>query len=138
METPRFITDVQKLASQEEGASLVPAAFLGIAILDAIPTPTDIGFFWGENYLKKHGAKLKPRVYWASQVINYYGWDVAWYTTLFAATSLGGTTFRQRFQVGATVVGAGALIALLWRYANPDVPKRRTNAKSASHARRSR
>jgi len=118
-------SDVQALAARPEGASLVPAAFLGIAVLDAIPTPTDIGFFWGENWLKEKGSTLSPRAYWAAQVANYYGWDVAWYTSLFAATSLGGTTFRQRAQVGASVVGLGALTALLWRYSHPDTPKRR-------------
>ena len=118
-------TDVQKLTALPEAASLVPAAFLGLAVLDAIPTPTDIGFFWGEEKLRENENTLSPRAYWAAQVANYYGWDVLWYSSLFAATTLGGTTFRQRAQVGASVVGLGALATLLWRYSHPDTPKGR-------------
>jgi len=114
-----LLSDMRALGDTKEGASLVPAAFLGIAVLDAIPTPTDAGFFWGENWLKEKGASLSPIRYWAAQTANYYGWDVLWYTTLFAATTLGGTTFTERAKVGAGVVGTGALAALLWKYTRP-------------------
>jgi len=130
-EPPRTLTsDVKALAARPEGASLVPAAFLGIAILDAIPTPTDIGFFWGEEQLRKKGGSLSTGAYWAAQAANYYGWDVLWYTSLFAATTLGGRTFAERARVGATVVGGGALAALLWRYTHPDAPRRRPRPPS--------
>ena len=117
-------TDVETLTALPEAASLVPAAFLGIAVLDAIPTPTDIGFFWGENWLRTRGKTLSPTGYWAAQAANYYGWDILWYTTLFAATSLGGETFTDRAKVGAGVIGTGALAALLWRYTHAEAPRR--------------
>lgn len=116
--------DLHALAARPEGATLVPAAFLGLAVLDAIPTPTDIGFFWGENWLRTRGKTLSPTGYWAAQAANYYGWDILWYTTLFAATSLGGETFTDRAKVGAGVIGTGALAALLWRYTHAEAPRR--------------
>jgi len=126
-----LLSDVRALGETKEGASLVPAAFLGMAVLDAVPTPTDAGFFWGENWLKQNGETLSPTSYWVAQTANYYGWDVLWYTTLFAATTLGGDTFAERAKVGAGVAGTGALAALLWKYTRPpDHPAR--------HARSSR
>lgn len=120
-----LFSDVRALGQTREGASLVPAAFLGMAVFDAIPTPTDAGFFWGENWLKENGKTLSPRTYWAAQIANYYGWDIAWYTTLFTATTFGGTTFAERARVGAGIAGTGALASLLWKYTRPpDHPSR--------------
>jgi hypothetical protein len=125
---PGVFDDLRELAASRQGASLVPAALLGVAVLDAIPTPTDIGYFWGEAAL------------------NYYGWDVAWYLTLFGATSAAGQTFAERVRVGGGVIAAGAIASMLYRYTHeaPSRPYADTSSaqkgapRSASSARRTR
>ena len=143
---PGVFDDLRELAASRQGASLVPAALLGVAVLDAIPTPTDIGYFWGEAALKRNSDRLSPRSYWALQALNYYGWDVAWYLTLFGVTSAAGQTFAERVRVGGGVIAAGAIASMLYRYTHetPSRPYADTSSarkgapRSASSARRTR
>ena len=108
--------EVKKTFKQESSKAIIPAAFLAFAFLDVIPTPTDIGYFYVEKYLKDH-----PDIpnYWVYQALNYYGWDVLWYLSLFGITYFAGKTVWNKVGLGVGVVSAGALAWLLWRLSTP-------------------
>jgi len=110
---PGFIESLEKIGRRKESGALVPAAFLAIAALDAIPTPTDIGYFYTEQWLKQN-----PNVpnYWIYKTANYYGWDILWYLTLFGVTYALGKTISDKVKVGVGIVSAGAIAYLLWKY----------------------
>lgn len=104
--------DVRRALNEESGRSIVPAAFLAFAVLDMIPTPTDIGYFRTQQWLAEHGHELTPGQRRAAEVANYYGWDVLWYLSLFGITYTWGTDAWHQLKLGAAVVGTGGVIAL--------------------------
>lgn len=130
--------DVSTLLSTEQARSLVPAAFLGIAALDAVPTPTDIGFFWGEAKLREREGSLSPRAYWLFQAANYYGWDILWYSTLFAVTATTGRTLGEKARVGGGLLAAGAIASMLYRYGSPEPHARHPAKRRRRHPSRPR
>jgi hypothetical protein len=100
-------------------SDMVPTVFLAAAVLDAVPTPTDIGHFAVQKWLSDHKSDLSGGTYWAIDAANYYVWDIAWYLGLYAATKYGGTTFRERVEIGAGLMGTGVVANLLWQYSLP-------------------
>lgn len=118
---PKLIRDMKELMRQEQGATLVPAAFLLFGLLDAVPIPTDMGYFYVQKWLDEHRDELTDRNFWFYQYLNYYGWDVAWYLALFAATYFGGKTIGQKAGIGLGVISLGAIGVELWKFAHPEV-----------------
>lgn len=108
-----FFEQLAKIGKQKESGAIVPATFLAIAALDAIPTPTDIGYFYVEQWLHQN-----PNIdnYWVYKTMNYYGWDILWYTTLFGVTYLSGKTVSDKVKIGIGIVSMGAIIYMLWNY----------------------
>jgi len=113
--------DVKQALKSEHGASLVPAAFLAFAVLDAIPTPTDVGYFYSEKWLDERKAQMSPGKFWTLKYVNYYGWDVLWYLSLFAVTYWGGKNVQQKLKLGAWVMGTGAVATVLWKFGHPEM-----------------
>ena len=112
-----FFEKLEKIGSKKESGVLVPAAFLAIAVLDVIPTPTDIGYFYVEKYLDDHPETPN---YWIYKTVNYYGWDVLWYLTLFGVTYAGGKNVSDKVKAGVGVVSLGAITYLLWKFSQKD------------------
>ena len=108
-----ILEKLRNLGEHKETEVLIPTTFLAIALLDAIPTPTDIGYFYTDKYLDDH----KDKNYWGLKAINYYGWDIMWYLALFGLTYKVGKTALDKIKVGAAVISTGAIISLLWRFA---------------------
>jgi len=108
-----FFEQLAKIGKQKESGVIVPATFLAIAALDAIPTPMDIGYFYTEQWLKQN-----PNInnYWVYKTANYYGWDILWYTMLFGATYLSGKTVSDKVKIGIGIVSAGAIIYMMWNF----------------------
>jgi hypothetical protein len=119
-----LVAEVRQALEHESGRALVPAAFLAFAVLDAIPTPTDAGYFATEKWLSDHQHEIPANRFWLYQAANYYGWDVLWYTTLFGVTYYGGETAWDKLKIGTGVVATGAVASLLYRYANPSATDR--------------
>lgn len=111
---PDLLEELKKIGQKEEAKVIIPAAFLAFAALDAVPIPTDIGYFYAEKYLEDHKAAFKH--YWGLKALNYYGWDVLWYLTLFGLTYKLGKTALDKVKIGAGIIGTGAIIALLWKF----------------------
>jgi len=111
---PDLLESLKRLGERKEAKVLVPTTFLAIAVLDAIPTPADVGYFYTEKYLEDHKDAIKH--YWGAKALNYYGWDILWYLTLFGLTYKVGQTALDKIKVGAAVISTGAIISLLWRF----------------------
>lgn len=112
--------DVRYVFKQERAANLIPAAFLAFGLLDAVPIPTDAGFFAVQNWLVKNKEQLSNREFWFYQYLNYYGWDVAWYMSLFAATYFGGKTVGQKATIGIALISIGAIVAEILAFSGHD------------------
>jgi hypothetical protein len=110
---PGFLEQISKLGKSKESGVIVPATFLAIAVLDVIPTPTDIGYFYTEKWLQQN--QNNPN-YWIYKTVNYYGWDVLWYVTLFGVTYLSGKTISDKMKAGVGVVSLGAITYMLWKF----------------------
>lgn len=108
-----FIDQLVDISKRKSSSVLIPSTFLAIAVLDAIPTPTDIGYFYTERWLQ---GKENEQNYWIYKTLNYYGWDVLWYTTLFGVTYTTGRTVSDKVKVGVGVISLGAIAYLLWKY----------------------
>lgn len=108
-----FFKQLSDISSGKCGNIIVPSAFLALAILDAIPMPTDIGYFYTERWLQ--GKENNPH-YWLYKTANYYGWDVIWYAILFGVTYTFGKTTVDKVTIGAGIVSIGALAYMLWSY----------------------
>jgi len=108
-----FIDQLLDVSKHKSSGVLIPSTFLAIAVLDAIPTPTDIGYFYMERWLQDQ--QDNPN-YWLYKTVNYYGWDVLWYVTLFGATYATGKTISDKLKVGVGVISLGAIAYLLWKY----------------------
>jgi hypothetical protein len=108
-----FIDQLIDISRKESSGVLIPSTFLAIAVLDAIPTPTDIGYFYAERWLQD---KQTDPNYWLYKTLNYYGWDVLWYTSLFGITYFTGRTVSDKVKVGVGVISLGAITYLLWKY----------------------
>jgi hypothetical protein len=115
--------DVRTALAQEEGRSLIPAAFLAIAILDAIPTPTDVGYFYSEKWLVENRRRLSPLRFWALKTANYYGWDITWYLFLFSVTRYLGKSVEHQTTLGLGLVSTGAIAAVIWRAVVPEAAR---------------
>ena len=112
--------DVKFVLKQEQAANLVPAAFLVFGILDAVPIPTDAGYFAVQNWLNKNKEHLSSRQFWFYQALNYYSWDVAWYMSLFLATYFGGKTVGQKATIGIAIISFGAIVAEILSFSGHD------------------
>src|SRR6266511_2548845 len=88
--------DVKRLFREEASASLVPATFLVFGALDLVPVPTDIGYVYMEKWLDANRSRLTDRKFWALQLVNYFGWDAAWYLSLFVVTYFTGRNASQK------------------------------------------
>jgi len=111
-----FIDQLVSLSKQKSSSVIIPTTFLAIAALDAIPTPTDIGYFYTERWLQTQ--QDNPN-YWLYKTANYYGWDIVWYITLFGVTYTTGKTVSDKLKVGIGVISLGAIAYLLWKYSKP-------------------
>lgn len=109
--------DVRRLFAAEAGASLVPATFLVFGALDLVPVPTDVGYFYVTKWLDEHRSELSERKFWALQLANYFGWDAAWYLSLFAVTYFSGKNANQKLLLGAGLITTGAIATIVWRAA---------------------
>ena len=113
-----FIDQLVDVSKSKSSGILIPSTFLAIAVLDAIPTPTDIGYFYTERWLQNQ--QDNPN-YWLYKTVNYYGWDVLWYTTLFGVTYATGRTVSDKLKVGIGLVSLGAIAYMLWKYTSKPV-----------------
>jgi hypothetical protein len=116
-----FFQQIKDAFSTPEGKALVPATFLAFGLLDAVPIPTDIGFFYTEKWLQDNRDKLSPRKFWLLQYFNYYGWDVAWYLSLFLITYYGGEDVEDKLKIGAALISSGAIVTMLWNFSQQPV-----------------
>lgn len=110
-----FFSQLKKMQKQEGSEALVPATFLVIAALDAIPHPGDIGYFYTEKWLLENKSKMPANKWWAYKALNYYGWDVAWYIALFGLTYYGGKNVNQKIKLGIGAVSAGLLAHFIFK-----------------------
>ena len=115
----KLIGDVKHVLAHERAASLVPATFLAVGILDLIPVPTDVGYFYVQRWLNANSDRLSATKRWAIQSANYYLWDTAWYLSLFALTYFGGKSVRQKALIGIGAVTTGLLATLVWKWTHP-------------------
>jgi hypothetical protein len=114
--TEEFSREFEKLLKQE---AFVPATFLTVAALDVIPTPADIGYFKTEEWLLRNKDRLADK-YYLYKALNYYGWDVAWYVSLFSATYFLGKDVPSRLKIGLGAISGGAIAYLLWKQSQKD------------------
>jgi hypothetical protein len=122
-----IVSDVKWILKQEQAASLIPAAFLAFGLLDAVPIPTDAGYFWGQKWLDDHRDQLSEHKFWILSYLNYYGWDVAWYMGLFALTYFTGRTVGQKAMIGLGVVSLGAIVGEILNFSRDHHEKRLAN-----------
>lgn len=114
---PGLVADVRDVFKHERAASLVPAGFLLVALADALPVPTDAGYFYVQKWLEDHKAELSDREFWAFETLNYFGWDFAWYMSGFAATYVFGKTLTQKGLIALAIISGGVITAELLRFA---------------------
>lgn len=95
---------------------MIPASFLVVAVLDALPVPTDAGYFYVQKWLDDHRDDLSDRAFWFYTLVNYYGWDVAWYLSGFAVTYFFGKTLTQKALIAVGLISGGAIVAELVRF----------------------
>jgi hypothetical protein len=107
--------DVKRLFREEASASLVPATFLVFGALDLVPVPTDIGYVYTTKWLDQNRARLSDRKFWALQLVNYFGWDAAWYLSLFLVTYFSGKNANQKLLLGVGLISSGAIATIVWR-----------------------
>jgi hypothetical protein len=117
---PDLLEALKKLGEREEAKYLIPTGFLAIAAIDAVPAPTDIGFFYTDKYLEDH--KTEVRHYYGLKALNYYGWDIMWHLALFGITYKFGKNAAEKILIGGSVLSAGAIAALLWKFSQKNHP----------------
>ncbi len=115
-----LLRDVKKVLKHEGSSSLVPATFLAMAVLDAVPVPTDVGYFYVQKWLDENRDKITPRRRKVLTYVNYYGWDVTWYGGLGLLTYLLGHSVKEKLVLGAGVLSTGVLITLWWKHQHPN------------------
>lgn len=113
-----LIKDVKEIFKQEQSANLIPAAFLVFGLLDAVPIPTDAGYFATQRWLQINKDRLTSREFWFYQYVNYYGWDVSWYLALFMVTYFTGKTVGQKAVIGLSVISLGAIVAEIMKFSH--------------------
>ncbi len=109
--------DVKRVFREEASASLVPATFLVFGALDLVPVPTDIGYLYVTKWLDANRTRLSDRKFWAVQLANYFGWDAAWYLSLFLVTYFSGKNANQKVLLALGLISSGAIATLVWRAA---------------------
>lgn len=122
------IEGVKEILRLEQGATAVPAAFLLFGVLDAVPIPTDVGYFYTQKWLDAHRDSLSDHKFWFYQYLNYYGWDVAWYMALFMVTYFTGKTVGQKLLTALTVVSIGSIGVEIWKFGS-DAKEKSTRRK---------
>lgn len=112
--------DVRHVLQHEASSSLVPATFLAMAVLDAIPVPTDVGYFYVQRWLDEHRNEMSTRKRKVLTYVNYYGWDVTWYGGLGLLTYFLGHSVKEKLVLGAGVLSTGVLATLWWKSQHPN------------------
>lgn len=117
----KLAQDIKSVLKQEHSASLIPATFLVMALLDAVPVPTDVGYFYVQRWLEENRDKISPKKRWIIQYANYYGWDMTWYGSLFLLTYFGGRSAKEKLILGAGALTAGVLATMYWKFSHPNL-----------------
>jgi len=116
---PGIVDEIQRAFKKEP----VSATFLTFGLLDLLPVPTDIGYFYTQAYLEKHRAEMSEFKYKALEGVNYFGWDALWYLTIAGFTYSYGEDTADKIHLGGAIVASGALVAALWYIAKQEKPK---------------
>ena len=119
-----LLRDVKKVLKHENSASLVPATFFAMALLDAVPVPTDVGYFYVQKWLDENRDRMTPLRRKVISYLNYYGWDVTWYGGLGLFTYFLGHSVKEKLILGAGVLSTGVLLTLWWKQQHPNVELR--------------
>jgi len=128
-----MIESIKSATKSGHGNAILYATMIGLIASDIIPTPADAIYFKIERNLrdKWKAGTITPKQYWTYEGLAYYGLNPLWWSLVLGATIFTKGDYTQKMKVGVTILGAGAVIGVLYSNVRKDMLVQERNVKNA-------
>src|SRR3990172_764999 len=119
----QYISEIKKVTSQDTAIGALYLTITTAMVADIIPQPLDALYFYYEKDIRDKWMRgeLTPKQYWTRKAISYYGIDPLWWAIVLGAVVLTKGDVKDKLTIAGGVIGAGAVIGLLFKFINKDV-----------------
>lgn len=119
----KFFEEIGNASKGEYGAGVLYAGAVGLILSDVIPTPADALYYYTE---KKHREKwqngeITPEKYWEKTAISHYIYKPIWWILVLGVIYNVSGDLTKKAKVGMAIVGAGAIIGIIYRNYSQDI-----------------
>ncbi len=114
---------IKSAINSGHGTAVLYGLGIGLVLSDVIPTIGDAAFFKIERNLRdkwKRG-EITPQRYWSREAAAYYLINPVYWSLVLGAMVLTKGDFSQKAKVGLAIIGAGAVIGVLYGNVKKDL-----------------
>jgi hypothetical protein len=119
----KILSEIVKSTEGKYSKGVLYAGAVGLILSDIIPTPADALYFYTEKKLrdKWKSGEITPQKYWSRTAGAYYLYNPIWWGIVLGAIYYAKGDVRDKAKIGLMVVGAGAVIGVLYRNYQKDI-----------------
>jgi hypothetical protein len=119
----KVFSEIVKSTEGKYSNGVLYAGAVGLILSDIIPTPADALYFYTEKKLrdKWKAGEITPQKYWSRTASAYYLYNPIWWTLVLGAMYYTKGDVRDKAKIGLIVVGAGAVIGVIYRNYKKDI-----------------
>lgn len=122
--------EISTATEGQYGTAILYAGAIGLILSDIIPTPADALYFHTEKKLRDLWVekKITPKQYWVRSASAYYLYNPIWWILVLGAMHYKQGDFKAKAKLGLAIVGAGAVIGVIYRNYKKDIEEVRKDA----------
>lgn len=105
------------------GNGVLYAGAVGLLLSNFIPTPAEALYFYREKKLrvKWENKEITSEKYWQKTATTFYIYQPVWWGIVIGAMYLTKGETKDKAKVGLLIVGAGAVIGIVYRNYTKDI-----------------
>lgn len=129
----KFFEEIGNASKGEYGAGVLYAGAVGLILSDIIPTPADALYYYTEKKLREKwkNDEITPEKYWEKTATAYYLYKPIWWILVLGVVYNISGDLTKKAKVGMAIVGAGAIIGIIYRNYSQDITQLRQEVLDA-------
>ena len=119
----KFFEEIGNASKGEYGAGVLYAGAVGLILSDIVPTPADSLYYYTEKKLREKwkNGEITPEKYWEKTAMAHYLYKPIWWILVLGVIYNVPGDLTKKAKVGMAVVGAGAIIGIIYRNYSQDI-----------------
>lgn len=119
----KFFEEIGNASKGEYGAGVLYAGAVGLILSDIVPTPADALYYYTEKKLREKwkNGEITPEKYWEKTAMAHYLYKPIWWILVLGVIYNVPGDLTKKAKVGMAVVGAGAIIGIIYRNYSQDI-----------------